>query len=379
MTTPDVLLLVLVGLFALSGFFRGFAAQFFWLAGVVGGLLAGAWIAPHLLPDGGRSPWLPLVSLLGAATGAVVVGLAAGRLAVRLRAFLAVRPALRVVDRAGGAATGAVLGLALAWLAAVLFLQQSALGLRRAVQDSSLLPALVSTVPPEPVLRALDRFDPLPLLPALAPRALPPPDASVLRSPGARAAAASVVKVEGTSCGLAVQGSGWVVRRGIVATNTHVIAGQDDTHVLVPSGETIPATSVYVDGVNDVSLLRVPSLTAPPLRIDRSTTFPARVILVGYPRDGPLTASAGTAGGPRGVLAPDAYGRHVRSRTVIPLRGRVQPGESGGPVVDRRGAVLAMIFGGTRRGEGGFGVPVELVVRGLRRMRGPVATGPCVG
>jgi S1-C subfamily serine protease len=377
-SVADVVLLVWVALFAASGFFRGLASQLVSLVGVVLGAVAGAWIAPHVLSDDG-SAWVPLASLLGAATGAVVLGTAAGTLAEPAARFLASRPGLRSADRAGGVAAGAALGLALAWLGAVLFLYQPRIGLREAAQDSRILPALVRFVPPDPVLRALDRFDPFPVLPEFAGRALPPPDPSVLRSAGARAASKSVVKIEGTSCGLGVQGSGWVVRRELVATNAHVVSGQTDTRLLAPGGESLDATTVYLDGGNDVALLRVRGLDAPPIPVAQDASFPVSVALLGYARDGPLAATPGTAGEPRGVLAPDAYGGRVRPRTVVPLRGRVQRGESGGPVVDRRGEVVAMIFGATRRGRDGFGVPVALVIRGVGDARGAVPPGPCVG
>jgi S1-C subfamily serine protease len=373
--------LVVVGwvvLFAASGFVRGLAAQVLALVGLVVGAVAGAWIAPHVLAGGERSPWIPLVSLTGAAVGALVVGAVTGAVRKPTARFLAARPLLHAADRAGGVVAGAAVGLALAWLGAVLFLHQPRFGLRDAVQGSRILPALVRFVPPEPVLRALNRFDPFPVLPEFAGRALPPPDASVLQSPGARAAAQSVVKIEGTSCGVGVQGSGWVVRSEIIATNAHVIGGQSDTRVFATNGQSLEAAVVYVDGGNDVALLRAEGLAPEPLPVDQSDSFPKAVAIVGYPRDGPLTATAGTAGEPRGVLAPDAYGRRVRPRTVVPLRGRVQPGESGAPVVDRRGRVIAMVFGGTERRRDGFAVPVELVTRGLGRARGPVDSGPCV-
>jgi S1-C subfamily serine protease len=63
----------------------------------------------------------------------------------------------------------------------------------------------------------------------------------------------------------------------------------------------------------------------------------------------------------------------------VPLRGEVEPGESGGPAVDGRGSVVAMIFGGARTGDGGFAVPVELVVRGLSTRLRQVSPGPCLG
>ena len=379
MTLADVLFLAWLALFATSGLFRGLAAQVLALTGVGAGLVAGAWLAPHVLADGERSPWLPLASLAGAGLGAVAFGLGAGRLAAGARGILATRPGIRVADRIGGGVAGTMIGLALAWLAAVLFLHQPLLGLRDAVQRSSFLPALVHAVPPGAVLRALDRFDPLPLLPGGLQRALPAPDPSVLRTPGARGAATSVVKVHGRSCGLGVQGSGWVVRPGVVATNVHVVSGQEDTRVLVPGGERRDATIVYLDARNDVALLRVPGLTARPLRVDRSDRFPRQVAVLGYPRDGPLTATAATAGAPRSVVAPDAYERSVSARVVVPLRGRVQRGESGGPVVDRRGRVVAMVFGGAREGDAGYAVPADVVVRALAGPLRRVAPGPCVG
>src|SRR5207247_896118 len=149
---------------------------------------------------------------------------------------------LGAVDTAGGVAAGAALGLAVAWLAAVVALEQPGLHLRRDVQHSSILPALLRAVPADTVLNALARFDPIPVIPSIAGRTLPPPDPSVLRAPGARVARASVVRVQGTACGLGIQGSGWVIRPGLVVTNAHVIAGEHDTAVQPPSGGTLDAT-----------------------------------------------------------------------------------------------------------------------------------------
>ena len=79
------------------------------------------------------------------------------------------------------------------------------------------------------------------------------------------------------------------------------------------------------------------------------------------------------------MIAPNAYETSVAPRQIVPLRGRVQPGESGGPVVDERGRVVAMVFGGARDGGGGFAVPLSIVLRGLDRPLRPVPAGPCVG
>lgn len=368
-------MIVWVAIFALQGAYRGLAAQALSLLGLGIGAFAGSWVAPKLLAD--NSPWIAFASLIGALVGAMLLGAASATLAQTPRRFLALRPGLRVLDSAVGAVIGGALGLGLAWLLAVVAIHQPGLGFRQDVRDSTILPKLMRAVPPNRVLQALNRFDPFPEL-ALGGGPLPPPDPSVLQSPGAKAAAGSVVKIHGTACGLGTQGSGWVVRRGLVATNAHVIAGERDTSVLAPNGQTLSAQPVYVDSRNDVALLRVPSLSVRPLATDRRGSFPRNVVILGYPRDGALTGTAATAGAPRSVLAPDAYGRGSAPREIVPLRGKVQPGESGGPVVDGRGGVVAMIFAGAKRGANGFGVPVGLVLRGVSARLHTVSPGPCL-
>jgi S1-C subfamily serine protease len=375
-SVTDVLLIAWIAIFAVQGAYRGMVAQALSLIGLGIGALAGSWVAPQLLAD--NSPWVAFASLVGAVIGASLLGAASASLAESPRRFLAFRHGLRLLDSAGGGLLGGALGLALAWLLAVVALHQPGLGFRMDVRNSTILPKLMRAVPPDRVLQALNRFDPFPEL-ALGGGPLPPPDASVLQSPGAKAAAGSVVKIHGTACGLGTQGSGWVVREALVATNAHVIAGEHETTILAPNGQTLDAQPVYVDSQNDVALLRVPSLVLAPLAVDRDGRFPRKVVILGYPRDGPLTGTAATAGSPRSVIAPDAYDRRVSARVIVPLRGKVQPGESGGPVVDTRGRVIAMVFAGAKRGPSGFAVPVELVLRGVSTPLRPVSSGPCVG
>jgi S1-C subfamily serine protease len=371
----DVLLLLAVAALSIMGAYRGLASQALSLGGLAVGAVVGSLVAPHLLAD--NSPWLPVAGLAGALVGAFVLGTLAGSLGRPVRRFLAGQPLLATLDRLGGIVFGGVLALGIGWLVAVLALHQPALGLRSEVRQSVLLPRLLSAVPPDSVLQALNRFDPLPLLPGVE-DTLPPPDPSILESRGARRAAGAVVKIEGTACGVGTQGSGWVVSANLVATNVHVIAGHRGTRVLVPGGGVHSARPVHVDATNDIALLRVNGLGVDPLPVNTRPDFPRPVALVGYPRNGPLTATAGTAGASRTVVSPDAYGRQTRPRVVVPLRGQVQPGESGGPVLDRRGRVLAMIFGGTREGDGGYAVPVDLVVRAASGPLERVASGPCI-
>lgn len=380
MGAVDLIVIAWVAVSAMLGARRGLVANVLGLAGFAIGALVGARIAPHLLSGGSQSAWLPLASMVGALVGGSAAQTVTGSVAARLRGRLVHGP-LRLVDTAGGLVAGAGLGLAVAWLAAVVALAQPALGLRRDVQGSAVLPALLRAVPADEVLNALARFDPLPVIPSIADRALPPPDPSVLRSPAARRDGASVVRIEGSACGLNIQGSGWVLRPGIVVTNAHVVAGEQDAQVEVPNGPTLTGIPIAVDPGDDVALLRVDKLRPPPLRLSHRAPSGAGAILIGYPENGPLTAVAGRAGSPVTALAPDAYGQHIHARTVVPLRGVLRHGDSGGPVVNRAGQVVAMMFAADEGGgiAGGFGVPLQAIRHALLEIHAHADTGPCLG
>ena len=88
---------------------------------------------------------------------------------------------------------------------------------------------------------------------------------------------------------------------------------------------------------------------------------------------------AGRLGQTRTTVTQDAYGRGPVQRRLTSLRGVVRSGNSGGPMVDGRGRVVATIFAATTSGpRGGFGVPNAVVEKVFSRARASrSATGPC--
>lgn len=385
MTTLDWIVVGLAALFALAGFRRGIIVGALALAGLAAGAVAGARVGPLLLPDGHRSPYAPLFALAGAL---LLGGLLAGaleRLGARLRSGLRI-PGLGALDGLLGALLSAGIALALAWLAGAVVLQTPGFGqLRLDVQRSTVLRQLNALLPPSgSILNLLARIDPLPSI--AGPGAeVAPPSPGVLRAPGVRAAAPSVVRILGTACGLGVEGSGWVGAPGLVVTNAHVVAGESDTVVQAPGDPagSRPATLVHMDVRDDVAVLRVGGLGARPLGLasDDPPSGTAGAIL-GYPEDGPFDVEAARIGTTQTVISQDAYGRGPVRRGVTPLRGRVRSGNSGGPVVDGSGRVLTTVFAATTSGpRGGFGVPNGTVRGALAAAArsGPVSSGACAG
>jgi S1-C subfamily serine protease len=302
-------------------------------------------------------------------------------LGARLRSRLR-NPAVSAADGLLGAVLTGCVGLGIAWVLGALALANGG-DARREAQQSHILQRLNDILPPSSsLIAALGRLDPFPRIDGPEAR-VPAPTASIAHAAHVRAARASVVKVIGSACGLGIEGSGWVAGRDTVVTNAHVVAGQRDTRVLVrghPPG--LRARALVFDPHNDIAVLRVPGLGAPSLALETDARSGVSAAILGFPENGPYDVRAGRLGQTREVITQDAYGRGPVRRSITSLRGAVRSGNSGGPVVDRGGAVVATVFAATTSGpRGGFGVPNAVVRAELRRSRASTGagTGPCAG
>jgi uncharacterized membrane protein required for colicin V production len=375
-TRVDWFALGFVALMALYGLRKGLIASAFSAAGVIGGAIVGARLAPHLLSGGSRSPYTPVAALGGAIVLAILLEAVGSLAGTTLRSGLRLPP-LRALDSAGGFVLGAASGLAIVWvLGAAALLLPGQTSLRHSAQQSLVVRRLDAIAPPRRLLEALARVDPFPSI-AGPIAGVAPPDPRLLAASGVRAAAPSVVRVVGTACGLSIEGSGWVARPGLVVTAAHVVAGEHDTAVQVfGTGSPLRATPVAFDARNDVAVLRVPGLGAKPLRLVDPQQG-AAVVILGYPGDGPFDAKPGRIGRTVAVLSQDAYGHGPVSRSITSVRGEVRHGDSGGPAVDASGRVQTTIFAARVGSTGGYGVPPAAIRDALNSARGPVLTGQC--
>lgn len=385
MSGVDWVIVAFTALLALYGYAQGFMVGVLSLAGFALGAFVGTRLAPVVLASGAHSRYAPVFGLLGALVGGAVLAMGFEGLGTRMRAGLRFAR-LRLIDGLMGAALTACVALGVVWIGGAVAVQSAgSVALRRDIQDSAILAELNRVLPPSgPILHALARFDPLPSVRGPAAE-VPAPTTGVLATAGVRAARSSVVKVVGSACGLGIEGSGWVAGPGIVVTNAHVVAGERDTHVQpigVPPG--LPAHALVFDARNDIAVLGVPGLDKPALRLAPDAPPGRPVAILGYPLDGPFDAEAARLGQTEKVDTEDAYGNGPVERVITTLRGRVRPGNSGGPLVDTRGEVEATVFAAivsTAR-HGGFAVPNAIVAQELRHARaghGAVGTGPCAG
>jgi S1-C subfamily serine protease len=375
-TWVDWAVVAFAALLAIRGAQQGFVAGALSLLGFVVGAVVGGRLGSAVLQSGSHSRYAPLIALGGGILLVVLFQALGLRIGLELRGEVLRIPELRSLDTAGGVLLGAATGLFLAWVVGVVALQlPGQTALRRDVQRSFVLRQLNSLLPPSTLLQALARFDPFPAIGGPSAQ-VPPPSPQVLRLPGVRAAAPSVVRILGTACGLGIEGSGWVAAPETVVTAAHVVAGEDDTTVN-PNGSNaeLRAQVIGFDPTNDIAVLRVPGLGRRPLRLVNARPG-ASVAVLGFPEDGPFNATPARIGTTITALSTDAYGRGPVSRAVTSLRGTLRHGDSGGPAVDGNGAVETVVFA-SRVGGGGFGVASSAVRNDLANAKGPVSTGAC--
>jgi S1-C subfamily serine protease len=380
-TGLDWLILAFAAVLALFGFRQGFIVGVLSFSGFALGAFIGTRLGPLLLPRGSSSPYAPAFGLVGALLAGAILASGLEGVGWRLRRSTLSIPGIGLLDGALGALLSAAVGLGIVWMVAAVAAQlPGQVRLRADIQHSAILRELNELLPPSgPILNALARLDPLPSiggpLPALAP---PPPH--IAAATGVKSASRSVVRVLGTACGLAIEGSGWVAAPEEVVTNAHVIAGESETTVEVEGHSPgLAAQAIAFNPTVDLAVLRVPGLTLPALKLVHRPPSGRGGAILGYPENGPFAVVPGRIGATARALTQNAYGRGPVSRLLTPLRGLVRPGNSGGPLVSFHGRVLTTVFAGTTGAgtRGGYGVANATVARVLAHAHEPVGTGAC--
>jgi len=387
----DLVLLVVAALFALSGYRQGFVVGALSFVGFLGGGLIGARLAPAVAGLGPLSGFNETVVGLGvvfvcAGTGQLLAGL----LGARLRAGLTWRPA-RLVDAAAGAVVSVVSLLLVTWLIGSALASAPYPALASQVRRSAVIGAVDGLVP-DATRGAVGGFrdfidargfpDVFAGLDPTRTKEVAAPDQALEKSRAVRLVRPDVLKITGVapSCRRRIEGSGFVYARERVMTNAHVVAGVREPVVQVGDAE-LPARVVLFDPGRDIAVLYVPGLTNTPLRFAGQAEDGDSAVVVGYPKDGPFRADAARVRQTQRARGPDIYDDGTVVREIYALRGRVQPGNSGGPLIDTRGRVLGVIFAAAAdRTDTGYALTTKEVDSDAQQGRSAterVSSGPC--
>jgi S1-C subfamily serine protease len=381
----DLLVLLGIALAAVAGYRIGLVTRALSWVGLLAGLIVAARMLPLVLDrvessQPGNRLLIALAVLLGGALGGQALGLAVGG-----RASSALPTSSRPLDRAAGAVVGGGGVLVAVWLLlpAMADVQGSAASL---VRDSSIARAIhdVAPEPPDAVAALRDLVDESGIPRVFddlrrAPDTGPPPAASGIAPDILQRAAASSVRVEGEACGKLQEGSGWVAAPGIVVTNAHVVAGEDETVVFPEGSDELDATVVAFDASRDLAVLAVPELERPPLPLVDSDRGAIGAVL-GHPGGGPLEVSPFEVVDQLRAQGRDLYDEQATLRSVLVLASDLAPGDSGAALVDPTGSVVGVAFAiaPDRSGTAYALDPDEVRSVLSTRAQGAVDSGPCL-
>ncbi|WBB78842.1 MarP family serine protease [Micromonospora sp. WMMD882] len=391
MSVVDLVLLLLMLVFAISGYRQGFVIGALSFTGFFLGALLGLQVGPLLAQRFTDNVTRVIIALV-AVFGLAVLGQAlAGWLGSHLRHAITSRIGRRV-DDVGGAFVSLFAVIMVAWLVAVPLGSSSLPWLAASVRNSALLTVVDRVMPDRAqqlstALRDTVDTNGFPdvfgdLAPTRA-RQVSPPDPALAGSQVVANGQRSVVKVLGSapSCGRRIEGSGFVYAENRVMTNAHVVAGTRTVSVEL-GGDRYDGRVVVYDPDRDLAVLYVPDLPGPPMRFAaRSAASGADAIVLGFPLDGPYDAQSARVRDVDRITGPDIYASGDVTREVYTIRALVRSGNSGGPLVAPNGLVLGVIFAAAADDPNtGFAVTAEearpVALAGAERTRG-VETGDC--
>jgi len=155
-------------------------------------------------------------------------------------------------------------------------------------------------------------------------------------------------------------GSGVIIAPdGYILTNDHVVHGSNAISVTLQNGERFDATKVGADPATDLAVLRANGSSLPYATLGNSAALKVGqlVIAIGNPLGFQSTVSTGVV---------SATGRALRSQegrlieNIIQHTAPLNPGNSGGPLVDSRGRVIGVNTAIIVMAQGiGFAIPAD--------------------
>jgi S1-C subfamily serine protease len=349
-----VLVLIMLG-YAISGFRQGLVVGLLSLGGFVGGAVLAMFLVPQLvsgLEAGTRRSIITLLAVIFTAWAGQFLGALIGG---RIRQAVPEGP-VALADHIVGAVAGVLAVALVLWFVAGAVRGGPSEQLSRTVASSKVIRTIDDLVPTG-LVGVADKFreavgsSNFPrVFAGVAPEDITPvqaPDPALTKSAAVAKARQAVVKITGeaSKCGRGQEGSGVVIAPQRVVTNAHVVAGVTQPHVqLDGQGKEYRARVVLFDPVRDLAVLAVPKLPAKPLQLAGDLKRTEDAVVVGFPNDGPFKVSPARVRSIVRASGEDIYGNEGAVREVYSLYVKVRPGNSGGPVLDPSGKVVGVVF-----------------------------------
>lgn len=169
----------------------------------------------------------------------------------------------------------------------------------------------------------------------------PPPATATVDAATISTSRRGVVRVQAKACGFTVSGTGYVSSRGEITTAAHVVSGSRSIEITDDDGRVRPATVVSLDPSLDRA--RLSADTGGLIVLGSGSASPGdEVAIFGFPKGGGLRVASGGVQEKLVARGRDITDRRDVERPVIVIAATLAPGDSGGPVLDQNGDVVAM-------------------------------------
>ena len=190
---------------------------------------------------------------------------------------------------------------------------------------------------------------------------------------------AATVRIAGPDCTGVRVGSGFAARQNLVVTAAHVVAGVTGPEIVRSDGRRLAATVVAFDADKDLAVLRVNNLGQAPLGLGRPVAGTQGAVF-GHPGGQPQVAISPATIVATGTARIDNLYGQVVSRQIVRLNSQLEPGDSGGALVDSAGTVVGVAFAiATLRPDVAYAVNTsELEPMLASTSADAVSTGPCI-
>jgi S1-C subfamily serine protease len=192
---------------------------------------------------------------------------------------------------------------------------------------------------------------------------------TLARDSAQRYARRLTVRVRNIGCEGLATGSGWALTRTLLVTNRHVLAGADSLELNTWDGHDLRVDAAEVSRLGDLGIVRVSGKLPEVGKLGGAVASGDRVTAVGYPLGGELRLTTGVV-----VDLVDGSRFGIPGR-VIRLTAPVQPGNSGGPLLDRSGKIVGVIFAR----EIATGLSLAIPIRTLKSLVSSRDLGPVPG
>jgi S1-C subfamily serine protease len=174
---------------------------------------------------------------------------------------------------------------------------------------------------------------------------------------------AGIGRGAGTGTGV---GTGVIISAdGLILTNAHVVADASSITVTLPDNSAAKATVVSSDTAADLALVRVSAsgLTAATLGDSDRLQVGQAVVAIGTPLgEFADTVTAGIISGTDRTInvSIGARGQSIQLTGMLQTDAAVNPGNSGGPLLNSAGEVIGIVNAGDQSAQGiGFAIPIN--------------------